>query len=89
MAIEGRGDDLERAVAVEVTEGRRRREAGLRAVELVLGGRVVDWITVHWWPTFNVADSGVVVGGIALAIVMLAVLPALVAALTEVPYASA
>ena len=42
-----------------------------RAGDGFLGGRVVDWITVHWWPTFNVADSGVVVGGIALAIVLM------------------
>ena len=36
-----------------------------------LGGRVVDWIAVHWWPTFNVADSAVVVGGILLALVLM------------------
>jgi signal peptidase II len=29
-----------------------------------LRGHVVDWIHLHHWPVFNVADSGVVVGGI-------------------------
>ena len=28
-----------------------------------------DFIWTSWWPTFNVADSAVVVGGILLAIV--------------------
>ena len=27
-------------------------------------GHVVDWIYLHHWPVFNIADSGVVVGGI-------------------------
>jgi signal peptidase II len=36
-----------------------------------LGGRVVDFVYVGWWPTFNVADSCVVVGGILLAIATL------------------
>jgi signal peptidase II len=33
-----------------------------------LGGRVVDFIDVQWWPVFNVADVGVVVGGLLLII---------------------
>lgn len=32
-------------------------------------GAVVDFIYTSWWPTFNVADSAVVVGGIVLAII--------------------
>jgi signal peptidase II len=36
-----------------------------------LGGRVVDFVYVGWWPTFNVADSCVVIGGILLAIATL------------------
>ena len=31
-----------------------------------LGGAVVDFIDVQWWPVWNVADMGVVVGGAAL-----------------------
>lgn len=31
-------------------------------------GAVIDFISLRWWPTFNVADSCVVVGGILLAI---------------------
>jgi signal peptidase II len=29
-----------------------------------LRGHVVDWIHLHHWPIFNIADSGVVVGGL-------------------------
>jgi len=32
-----------------------------------LHGSVIDFIDFQWWPIFNVADIGVVVGGIALA----------------------
>lgn len=31
-------------------------------------GHVVDWIYLHHWPVFNVADSGIVVGGIVAAL---------------------
>lgn len=30
----------------------------------VFRGHVVDWIYLHHWPVFNLADSGIVVGGI-------------------------
>ena len=36
-----------------------------------LGGRVVDFAYVGWWPTFNVADACVVVGGIGLALLLM------------------
>lgn len=36
-----------------------------------LGGRVVDFIDPQWWPVFNVADIGVSVGAVLLAIVSL------------------
>jgi signal peptidase II len=32
-----------------------------------VSGRVVDFIHLHLWPTFNVADSSIVVGAIVLA----------------------
>jgi signal peptidase II len=32
-------------------------------------GAVVDFIDLQWWPVFNVADMGVVIGGILLALV--------------------
>jgi signal peptidase II len=32
-------------------------------------GAVVDWIALGWFPSFNVADSGIVVGG-ALAVLL-------------------
>ena len=31
-----------------------------------LGGAVVDFVDLQWWPIFNVADAAVVVGGILL-----------------------
>ncbi len=31
-----------------------------------LGGAVIDFIDVQWWPVWNVADMGVVIGGAAL-----------------------
>ena len=33
-----------------------------------LGGAVVDFIDLQWWPVFNVADSAIVVGGILLVV---------------------
>jgi signal peptidase II len=33
-------------------------------------GSVVDFIALHFWPTFNVADSCVVVGGIVAALLL-------------------
>lgn len=38
----------------------------LRAGDGFLSGAVVDFIDVQWWPVWNVADMGVVVGGAAL-----------------------
>lgn len=35
----------------------------------VLGGRVVDFIDLQWWPVFNVADIGIVCGAVLLALV--------------------
>ena len=31
-----------------------------------LGGAVVDFIDVQWWPVWNVADMGIVLGGASL-----------------------
>lgn len=33
-----------------------------------LRGAVVDWIRVPYWPTFNLADCGIVVGGLLAAL---------------------
>jgi signal peptidase II len=37
-----------------------------RADDGPLSGAVIDFIDVQWWPVFNIADSAVVVGVIAL-----------------------
>lgn len=34
-----------------------------------LGGRVVDFVDLQWWPVFNVADASLVVGGLLLVLV--------------------
>nr|WP_239372932.1 signal peptidase II [Frankia sp. Cj5] len=34
-----------------------------------LRGHVVDWIHLHHWPVFNIADSAIVIGGI-LAVIL-------------------
>jgi signal peptidase II len=34
----------------------------------VLGGHVVDFVDLQWWPVFNVADIGIVGGAMALAL---------------------
>jgi signal peptidase II len=33
-------------------------------------GAVVDFVALHFWPTFNVADSCIVVGGILAALII-------------------
>jgi signal peptidase II len=38
----------------------------LRAGDGFLGGAVVDFVDLQWWPVFNVADAAVVIGGLAL-----------------------
>ena len=37
-----------------------------RSSDGFLEGAVVDFIDVQWWPVWNVADMGVVLGGVAL-----------------------
>jgi len=37
-------------------------DRAFRSGDGFLGGAVIDWIDVQWWPVFNVADIGVVVG---------------------------
>lgn len=41
-------------------------DRAVRGDEGFLHGRVVDFVDLQWWPVFNVADVGVVVGSIAL-----------------------
>jgi len=38
-------------------------DRALRDGDGFLGGRVVDFVDVQWWPVFNVADIGIVIGG--------------------------
>ena len=34
----------------------------------LLEGAVVDFVDLQWWPVFNVADAGIVVGAVALVV---------------------
>ncbi len=45
-------------------------DRALRAGDGFLGGAVVDFIDVQWWPVFNVADAAICVGALALALVI-------------------
>ncbi len=44
-------------------------DRAFRAGDGFLGGRVVDFLDLQWWPVFNVADIGIVVGAIALVVI--------------------
>lgn len=44
-------------------------DRALRGDDGFLHGAVVDFINLQWWPVFNIADMGVVVGAILLVIV--------------------
>jgi signal peptidase II len=41
-------------------------DRALREGDGFLGGGVVDFIDVQWWPIFNVADTAIVVGAVLL-----------------------
>ncbi len=41
-------------------------DRALREGDGFLGGGVVDFIDLQWWPIFNVADSAIVVGAVLL-----------------------
>ena len=74
------------AVLLLLTAVRRVRSVALAAaLGLVVGGAagnlvdrvarshqgaVIDFVALHFWPTFNVADACIVVGGIAAAVVL-------------------
>ena len=45
-------------------------DRAFRAGDGFLGGRVVDFIDLQWWPVFNVADMGIVIGAMLLVLAM-------------------
>ena len=44
-------------------------DRGFRAGDGLLGGGVVDFVDLQWWPVFNLADSAIVVGALLLFVV--------------------
>jgi signal peptidase II len=38
------------------------------AFDRLVYGSVTDFLAVHWWPTFNIADSAITIGVVALAV---------------------
>jgi signal peptidase II len=46
-------------------------DRAFRAGDGFLGGGVIDFVDLQWWPVFNVADSGVVVGAVLLFLLQL------------------
>ncbi|MFT7600313.1 MAG: signal peptidase II [Acidimicrobiales bacterium] len=43
----------------------------VRAEDGILSGHVVDFIDFQWWPIFNIADAGIVVGVVSLILMQL------------------
>jgi signal peptidase II len=43
-------------------------DRAFRGDEGFMSGAVVDFIDVQWWPIFNIADIGIVVGGLLLVV---------------------
>ncbi len=41
-------------------------DRAVRAGDGFLGGGVVDFVDLQWWPVFNVADMGIVIGAVLL-----------------------
>jgi signal peptidase II len=42
-------------------------DRAFRSGDGFLGGHVVDFVDLQWWPVFNVADAAIVIGGLLLA----------------------
>lgn len=43
-------------------------DRAFRTGEGLMGGAVVDFIDLQWWPVFNIADMGIVIGAILLVV---------------------
>jgi signal peptidase II len=41
-------------------------DRAFRAGDGLLGGGVIDFIDLQWWPVFNIADAAIVVGALVL-----------------------
>lgn len=69
LSIRSHGSRLSAVAAGMVVGGAIGNVADrlFRSSDGFLHGAVIDFIDLQWWPIFNVADIGVVVGGIALA----------------------
>jgi signal peptidase II len=70
IATAFRHSDLATAVALGLVLGGTLGNLSDRLIRGTgfFSGRVVDFIDLHWWPVFNLADSAIVVGAVILAI---------------------
>ena len=66
--VSGRGVDLALGLVLGGALGNIVDRA-FREGSGFLGGAVVDFIDLQWWPVFNVADMAIVVGAVLLVVV--------------------
>lgn len=66
-----RADRLSMALAYGLVVGGALGNAGDRVFRGFPNGEVVDFVDIGFWPTFNVADTGIVVGAAMIVVLLL------------------
>lgn len=66
-----RADRLSMALAYGLVVGGALGNAGDRVFRGFPNGEVVDFVDIGFWPTFNVADTGIVVGAALIVVLLL------------------